>query len=177
MTLKKFVFVSKPIKAGACLTEPVFLHYGCLLPLNDRFYRHFHFLTMSIHTFSHSFTRLRLDHYLNIFIFLTQDGIGIKPEDGSTPVLVAMALTQPRIVFGNAVNVQSCTLLYAQMWNFTILKPYFHYKNARQIQIQLDRRVISLWSFVPYQVKREFASQNYQVISVSKFVFLTVFWQ
>ncbi len=36
-----------------------------------------------------------------------------------------------------------CAQLH-KMWFFTILKPYFHHKNARRVETQLDRRYLCL---------------------------------
>ncbi len=50
-----------------------------------------------------------------------------------------------------------------KMWLFTILKPYFHHKNVKQIDYRFKTG-----RFVPGFVKSEFACQNCQVILVSK---------
>ena len=51
------------------------------------------------------------------------------------------ALTPTQHVFGTAVNVHAKHNSMHKTWNFTILKQYFHCKNVRRIQIQLDKRV------------------------------------
>ena len=61
------------------------------------------------------------------------------------------------------------------MWIFTILKPYFHHKIARRIQIQLDRRVPMTVKFRPIKLKVNSRLKITKLFQFQNAVFHTVF--
>ncbi len=63
------------------------------------------------------------------------------------------ALTTTQHVSGTTINVHTTCNSMHKMWIFYILKPYFHHKNARRIQIQLDRRVPTTVKLRPIKSK------------------------
>ncbi len=68
-------------------------------------------------------------------------------------------------MFCTTVNVHNVRNSMHKMLIFTILKPYVHHKMWRDSRFILTDRDDELLS---HQIKSEFASPNYQVISVSK---------
>ncbi len=75
------------------------------------------------------------------------------------------------------VNVHTTSNSTHKLWIFTILKPYFNYKNVMRYQMHLDRRVHDCIAS-SHQVKSDLASHNCQVVKFLQFqnsVFPTIF--
>ena len=93
-------------------------------------------------------------------------------EDGSTPLCVAMWWPQPSMCLVLWSPLRSTRNSVHKMWHFTILKTYFHYKNVRWIQIQLDRRVPVAVKLGPIKSK---VNSPLKITQFQNSVFLTVF--